>query len=154
MPDAIMSPGLAEFVDSLETMAFVTPMPAPPDAVAPSMPRLIQIEYACPQYGAIRIAAGSAFGALLASNLLAIDPSTPEALAASDDVLQELANITCGAVIRQRGLATDERLHMSLPTSEPMDTAQWDAFVAMADVQVLDADGHIIAFQTVGLEAA
>ncbi len=154
MPDATMTPGLAEFVDSLETMAFVTPFPAAPDAPAPEAARMIQIECACPQYACIRLVAGEAFGAMLASNLLAIEPGSPESAAAADDVLKELVNITCGAVIRERGLATDERLHMSLPTVEPLDADRWASFAKMAGVQVLDADGHTIAFQLSGLEQA
>jgi hypothetical protein len=97
--------------------------------------------------------AGQAFGAMLAANQLGVDATSDLALAEADDALRELMNITCGSVIRRFGLATDQRLHMSLPTVEAVeDVLQWKNFIAMPGVSVLDADGQLIAFQLAGLD--
>lgn len=153
MPDTQNASLLEPLSEALETMAFISPLPAPADAPAPGQARLVEMEFACPRYGTIRLAAGAAFGALLAANVLGEDPSSPEAAAAGDDALRELINIVCGAAIRRFGLAADERLHMSLPTVQELATPeQWASFVAMPGVHMLDADGHVIAFQTIGLE--
>jgi Chemotaxis phosphatase CheX len=145
--------GLEQFVEALETMAFISPMPSAP-VPAPASPRLVRIECAFPKKGMVTLAADESFGALLASNLLACDPTSAEALAAADDALRELVNITCGAVIRHIGPGAQQCLQMSLPTVEPIDAARWEAFVNAAGVQVLDADGHSLAFATDGMEAA
>jgi hypothetical protein len=141
---------LEEFVLALETMAFISPLPASDGAPMPENARFIEMEFACPQYGAVRLVAGQSFGILLCANQLATDPSAPEAIDGADDALRELMNITCGAIIRRLGLATDQRLHMSLPTIQPLDDHErWNSFIAMPGVQLLEADGQIIAFQAV-----
>jgi hypothetical protein len=153
MPDTPNTAALEQLVEAMETMAFISPLPAADDAPAPPAPRLVEMEFACPSYGAVRLVTGEAFGQMLAANLLGVEPSSQEALAGADDALRELMNITCGAVIRRFGLAADQRLHMSLPTVQPMESArQWTQFLAMPGVQVLYADGQTIAFQAVGLE--
>ncbi len=153
MSDTQTMTGVEQLTEALETMAFISPLPAPADAPAPLHPRLIEMEFACPKYGTVRLLVGEDFGTLLASNVLGVEPASPEAQACGDDVLRELVNIVCGAVIRRYGLAADERLHMSLPTVQELETPeQWASFVAMPGVHLLDADGHLIAFQTIGLE--
>lgn len=153
MPDTESIGVLEQLVEAMETMAFISPIPFTGDAAAPPDTVLVEMEFACPEYGAVRLMAGEGFATMLASNLLGVDPSSPEATAGADDALRELMNIVCGAVIRRFGLAADLRLHMSLPTVQPLDSPeQWNRFVSMPGVRVLDADGHIIAFQAVGLD--
>ncbi len=155
-PQATTVSVLAQLVEALETMAFISPLPLEAGGEVPPAPagvRIVEMEFACPAYGAVRLMAGEGFGAALAANLLGAEPSSPEAAAGGDDALRELMNITCGAVIRRFGLAADHRLHMSLPTVQSCAAPdQWARFVAMPGVSVLDADGHVIAFQAVGLE--
>ena len=81
---------------SLETMAFLCPMPLDPGAPSdcPDEPRRVRISFTGPTAGTIELLAPRALGALLAANLLACDPADREAQANADDVLKELANVT------------------------------------------------------------
>lgn len=153
MPDIQDLALLEPLIEALETMAFVSPIPAEPGAAPPAQAVLVEMEFACPEYGALRLVASHEFGAMLASNLQGVDPASQEAVDGADDALRELMNVTCGVALRKFGRAADQRLHMSLPIVQPFDTTQsWDRFIALPHVSVLNADGHTIAFQITGLE--
>lgn len=153
MPETPQASRLEPFLHALETMAFISPLPAEAGALPPEDARLVEMQFACPRRGTARLVAGGAFGALLASNMLGVEPDSAEATQAAEDALRELLNIACGEVVRRIGVVEGDRLHMSLPTSAPFDAAgRWSSFLNMPGVIALNADGHTIAFQLSGAE--
>jgi hypothetical protein len=135
---------------SLETMAFITafppdgpgPFPCPPDA------RRVTITFTGAALSAtLELAAPAGFGATLAANLMACDPSDEQATSRADDALKELMNVTCGAMIASLGGTGFE---LGIPKVEPLDAAAWDALTGPdGAAAVLDADGHVLAARAI-----
>ena len=85
--------------EALETMAFITPQ-LPGDAADPPLDvRLVLVEFhGHGMNGSLALAAPRKFGALVAGNC-----DGEEAITQADDALKELANVTCGLLLRKRG---------------------------------------------------
>ena len=95
-----MNLSLAEaLAQALETMAFISPEPVD-DAGASAMPddaRLVRVHFkGRDAEGSLALVASPGLGAAMASNIDVPDPS------ANDDALKELANITCGLMLRMQ----------------------------------------------------
>ena len=142
-PETLELPAAEALGASLETMAFISPLPPAGPVTCPAEPRRVTIAFAGPASAVVELVAPATFGAVLWSNLVACDPGDPEAVARGDDALKELMNVTCGALIASTGNAAG--YEMGIPAIEPFDPEQWDALTAPGEATVLDADGHLIA---------
>ena len=139
---------LEALADALQTMAFISPEPLPDDAPPPAGALCITLRWSGPSTGQIQLATPRLFGELLAVNILALEPGTPEATARALDALQELCNITAGALLsRLCDLPTDTP-EMGLPTSTVLlDATAWRQFVAQPQTTVLLAEGYPLAIR-------
>jgi two-component system chemotaxis response regulator CheY len=142
--DAPHGPGSAAFnlnlaealAEALETMAFIS-LEMQDDSAAPASARVVRIAFhGAGGVGCLTLAAPPELGALVASNC----NSGP---AEGDDALKELANITCGILLRKR-VGGSAGFEMSPPILAPETDADsiWDG-----DVVRFNADGHPIAAQ-------
>ena len=134
---------------SLETMAFITAFP--PDGAGPfpcpdGARRVTNSFTGAALSATLELVASAAFGAMLAANLMACDPSDDEATGRADDALKELMNVTCGAMIASMGGAGFE---LGIPTAEPFAAAAWDALTGPEGAAMLDADGHLLATRAI-----
>lgn len=146
MPETQVPLIVETLLEAMETMAFVSLLPAEDGAPPPSEARLVRVAFDHPRQGSIELVAPRALGHLLAANQLGLTPDDPIAQAAGDDALCELVNVTAGAVLRRAEVSPAERFEMTVPRIEPFDAArQWDSYIAGPGVHVLDAEGHTIA---------
>jgi hypothetical protein len=133
-------------VETLETMAFLSPMPVDGEPAPPERAMLVRICYSGPTSGRIDLVAAPAVGQALATNMLGL--STDEACAMEDvarDALKELMNVLCGAVLRQTP-SGGAGYEMQIPDASPFDVqGHWATFIATPGAVVLDADGSTIA---------
>lgn len=150
MPE-IQSPLIVEaLLEAMETMAFITPLPAEPASPPPAEAKLLRIEFWRPEPGAIELVAPAALGRMIAANLLGADDE-PGRISA-EDALGELLNVTCGSLLRKHARSGGP-LKMSLPEAEAFDLdLSWARFIAQPSVHVLDADGCTIAVRLIGME--
>ncbi|MGC4076094.1 MAG: hypothetical protein QM702_03500 [Rubrivivax sp.] len=119
-PELETFPVVDALCNSLDTMAFISPFPAKDPAAPETLQgelRRVRITFTGPFNGTLELVTPRSFGAVLASNLLACDPNDESTLAHVDDVLKELANVTCGALIRR---GAGRRQHQ-LRTRHPAD---------------------------------
>ena len=132
-------------VEALETMAFITAMPADPGVDAPSSAWVIRMPFRGPFRGVVEMVAPPGLGALLASNLFGPDADPSASLDRSMDALKELLNITCGLLFRK--LRTPQAaFDIGLPELCKFDaTAEWGPFVSRAGASVLDAEDNLVA---------
>lgn len=138
--------------EALETMAFITPLP-PEDNSAPAGPAVLtRIEFRGPRDGALELVTPDAFGAMLAANLLGVEPTDPDAKRKTEDAVRELLNVTCGSLLRNSGATAAGFVEMNVPTQRPFDLSGWDAFAASDAAVVVDADGQKIAVRLVELK--
>lgn len=128
---------------ALETMAFVSPLPAE-KPVAPSGLQRISITFGGCSSGRVELLAPLQLGAVLAGNILGIEASAPEAQHRAPDALKEAMNVTCGLLLAR--LAADQSFDMGIPQLADAGSEDWDAFV-QSGATVLDADGLLLAIQ-------
>ncbi len=141
--------------DALETMAFVTLSPAESPA-APLAACQVAIRFGHPVPAELQLVTPRALGHYMAGSVLGLDVDDPSLDQRGLDMLRELMNVACGALLARTGTAgeparSDTSLHMSLPTCIEFEPSDWAAFTADPRTTVLDADGHIIAFRVVDL---
>jgi hypothetical protein len=135
-----LSNGLTQAaVEALETMTFISPLPlsAPPLEPPPAL-RRVCVSFTGPIHGFVELTAARAFGTILASTLSGLDPDDPDIESRADDVLGELANVTCGLLLRRQ----EGRFKMAPPVVDPQDVTAWPPPVGV--IVALDADGHSI----------
>ena len=132
--DAAFNLNLAEALsEALETMAFISPE-MQEDSEEPVEARVVSVAFhGAGGNGCLTLAAPRKFGEMVAANCDA-DPSAADA----DDALKELANVTCGLLLRKRvgGAAGFEM-------SPPVVGSEQDA-VLDGDVVRFKAEGHAI----------
>jgi CheY-specific phosphatase CheX len=131
---------LAEsLVEAMETMAFISPQlpdPATPPAASPDM-RLVRINFhGGGVSGSLAISAPAKFGEIVAENCGADDPH-----GAADDAMKELANVTCGLLLRKR-LGHGVGFKMAPPIVGRLEDRA--KFIAGDDVVAMNADGHLV----------
>jgi two-component system, chemotaxis family, chemotaxis protein CheY len=126
--------------EALETMAFMSPQ-LPSKLEPPSLPdnrRLVRVDFEGHGIrGSLAIAASPAFGAAVAANC-DNHPSPGEA----DDALKELANVTCGLLLRRR-VGGGVGFKLAPPTM--IESTEAEALFADDDVVSLDIDGHLVS---------
>ncbi|MGC4034285.1 MAG: response regulator [Tepidisphaeraceae bacterium] len=135
---------LAEaLAEALETMAFISPelVSLQPSDVPASDSRLVKIEFRGREsLGSLAIAASPGLGAAIAANL------EDAGLTAADDALKELANITCGLLLRMGpegglGFVLDPPTLSTNAGQNPLELLHGE------DVVTLRADEELIAAQ-------
>jgi two-component system chemotaxis response regulator CheY len=125
--------------EALETMAFITPrLPSKSEPLpSPDNRHLVRVEFdGHGIHGSLAIAAPPAFGAAMAANC-DNHPSPGEA----DDALKELANVTCGLLLRRR---IGGGVGFKLAPPVMIEPAEAEALFTGDDVVSLDAEGHLI----------
>ncbi len=144
MSESLQMMATEAVAEALETMAFVAPMPAEPDAL-PTAPAIVaRIEFSGPMRGVLELAGPQQLGNMLAANVLGIDSADAEAQAKGLDALRETVNVACGVLLGK--LPTDgQRFEMNVPQIVDFDPAtQWREFVSGGSM-ILDADGCVLA---------
>lgn len=136
---------LEALAEALQTTAFISPEIAPPDTPAPADVVQLAVRWSGNPAGELQLAAPRPLGALLAANILALEPDAPEALQRAVDALQELCNITTGSLL-SRLCNADDAPQMSLPSATlSCDPAAWASFTARPGTVVLLGEGHPVA---------
>ena len=126
---------------ALETMAFISPelVSGPEIPSLAAGVRLVRVDFKGQDtQGSLSLAASPEFGAAMAANLDATHPS------AGDDALKELANVTCGLLLRMRpggGIG----FHLAPPQLSLSTETSPAAIFQSTDLIALQADGHVIA---------
>jgi len=137
---------LEALAEALQTMAFISPEPVEGPAPAPETADLFTIRFAGDATGELQLAAPRAFGEALAINILALEPNSPEIAQRALDAVQELCNVTAGALLFRLCDTPDDVPQMGLPkTGILADALAWQQFAAQAGTTVLMAEGHPLA---------
>jgi two-component system chemotaxis response regulator CheY len=132
---------LAEaLAEALETIAFMSPelVEGPGAPPLPTGFRLVGVDFKGKDtQGSLALAASPSLGLAMAANLELTNA------AGADDALKELANVTCGLLLRMRP-GGGVGFQLSPPhLSSPAETNPVSIF-ASSDVIALKADGHLI----------
>ena len=147
MPDQLTlnSASLVEtLAETLESMAFVSLMPAEPPYNIPADAVRIRIGFRGPSRGVVEMIAPRDLGRLLVANISCDEAPETCSVTQADDALKEIINIVSGALLRQHG--TSENYDISLPTASPLVAdSEWVEFVGSSDVTVVDAEGASVA---------
>jgi hypothetical protein len=126
--------------EALETMAFISPQLPGETKGSLSLEelRLVKVDFTGHGiHGSLAIAAPAAFGTLIASSCS--EQVTP---AQSDDALKELANVTCGLLLRRRiGGGTGFKLEPPVMAGK----SEADHLITEDDAVAVDADGYRIS---------
>lgn len=136
---------LSSLMDSFETMAFMSPLPADAPHQAPADAVLLSMWFASNSSGIVEIVAPRNLGKVAASNMLGADPG---AASLYDDALKELLNIFSGLMLRRWSSTSKETVEISLPAlSDFSADADWQEFIASPGSTVLDVEGNLIALR-------
>ena len=100
--------------DVLEEAAFVFATPARREIEWPASVVEVELDFAGPVTGRLWLRCTPDLGALVAANLMGIEPSEPEAAAQAETAAGELLNIVAGALLA-RIHGTREVFHLGLP---------------------------------------
>lgn len=132
--------------EALETMAFMAVMPPEEsaDALRPMQAVRARMTFSGPAKGEVEVMGGPVFVQMLAANVLGVDESDPEAVQKGVDALQELVNTTCGILLPQLATPENDQFDVSLPESQEVDEAAWEAFVHEGATE-LDVEGELVA---------
>ncbi len=132
---------------ALETSASVSPEAAvDAEAVpAPAHPLMASIGFEGPASGVMQIIADDSFGTLVAANMQGCAPSESSAKEASSDALQELANITCGVMLKVFPDGHKSVPRMGLPSISAVPPNEWNRVLADRSAAVVNAQGHGVA---------
>jgi hypothetical protein len=139
---------LEALAEALQTMAFICPEPLTEDLPAPADSQCLSVRWSGEGSpgGELQLAAPRGFGELLAANILALEPGSPEAVQGALDALRELCNITTGALLLRMSETPDDAPAMGLPASTTLtDPAAWRRFVSQERTAVLVAEGFPLA---------
>jgi hypothetical protein len=137
---------LEALADALQTMAFICPEPLTEDVLAPATADFLTLRWSGPAAGELQLATSRAFGELLAANILALEPGTPEVAQRALDALQELCNVTTGGLLARLCDSPDDAPEIALPTARVLsDSEAWRHFVSQPQTTVLLAEGHPLA---------
>ena len=135
--------------EALESSAFISIEPAPAEYAAPAQSELLALQFNGMTSGKVQLAAPSGFGAILAANILALDAASPEALAAAQDAVKELCNVTAGTLLSRLFEGGDAFPEMMLPAASAMTSSEWDAFLKQPGTSVVFAEGMPLAVRAV-----
>lgn len=135
-----INPLMESLVTALESSAFISVIP-PEGAVAPPE-RAFVATIELMGVGKLHIAAATRLAAVIAANILALEPEAPEALRCAPDALKEILNMTAGGYCS----AMERVPEMGLPRVEVLaDGAAWEAWVQSKGATVLLAEEEVLA---------
>ena len=139
---------IESFAAALETTAFMVVEPPEPGPdgrpVIPAFTSAVVVTIALTGSitGALLLAAPRGLGALIASNILALDPASPQAAERAEDALQETLNVTTGLYLARRcglGGVTPE---MGMPVISVLPDAEaWGRLAERPGAAIVMADG-------------
>lgn len=137
---------LESMAEALQTMAFICPEPPAEPPAAPATADCVSIRWSGTRSGQVQLAAPALFGQMLAANILALEPGSPEAVLRAADALQELCNITAGSLLARLCETASETPEMGLPSVQLLpDAGAWEKFLAQPQTTLLLAEGHPLA---------
>jgi hypothetical protein len=132
---------------SLERMAFISIDPVDGPATLPAQPILVRVPLRLPEQGALEMIASRGFGALIATNAMAVGPDQPISIPDSDDALAEFLNILASAllvsscVVVPAGEIVKGVPEVVMLTGE----ANWNDFIADPRAVLFSAEQHVVA---------
>ena len=133
---------------ALEMMAFISLSPAEEPLTPPDEPVHVRIEFRGARSGRLELVVSRDLGRLLLDNTLGCDASETLVMPNPNDALVELANITCGTLLKR--LEGGSRCEMQVPVLRPFDAAaEWEALVSDGTADVVDAEGMAVAVRVV-----
>jgi chemotaxis protein CheY-P-specific phosphatase CheC len=144
MSEIAMDAIIEKLSEALEKMAFLSVGPAEQAAV-PASPLYLSLDFSGPWWGRLELLADQGVGAIMASNMLATSPDTPEALLHAHDALRELLNIVCGAFLHDHPSCANQTFAVGIPRLESITAEQWNHILADGNFIPLDADGLALA---------
>jgi hypothetical protein len=127
-------------VEALETMAFISPDLSQNSDLSPTLPELRVVRVGFHGHGiggSLALAAPPNFCQVVANNCTASD-----GVQESDDALKELANVTCGLLLRKR-LGGGAGFKMNPPVMGRCD--EMIHWIAGDGTVVVSADGYLVA---------
>ncbi len=137
---------LEALAESLQTMAFICPEPVTEEMPAPAAADCVTVRWSGDATGELQLATPRAFAENLAASILALEPGSPEAAQRAGDALQELCNITTGALLSRLCDQPTDSPEMGLPTSSVLPDAEaWRRFISQPQTSVLMAEGCLLA---------
>src|SRR3954463_11011996 len=101
MPELLNSELVESLAAALETLAFVSLSPAEEPLSPPDEPALVRIEYHRARRGRLEIFTCRGLGRPFPPNTLSCDPPETWVMPTPADALVELANITCGMLLKR-----------------------------------------------------
>lgn len=149
MPELLNLELVESLATALEMMAFISLAPPEGPVVSPpDDPVHVRIEFRGARSGRLELVISRDLGRLLLENTLGCDASETFVMPNPNDALVELANITCGTLLKR--LEGGARCEMQVPVLRPFDAAaEWSAFVASGAADVVLAEGMPVAIRVV-----
>lgn len=133
---------------ALETMAFMTLSPAAPPVRPPDNPVLIRVQFRGAGSGSIEIVTSIDLGLMLVDSTLGCDSSETLILPNPRDPLVELANITCGLLLKSRPGA--QGAEMSVPQVQEFDAPRsWDEFISHVGCDLVCIEDYVVAIRLI-----
>ena len=131
------------FPKVLEEMAFLfAELDEPGDACeVPGDAVAVTIEFNGARTGKFELGVPIALGQEISANLLGTETGAVKDVAAAYDALGELANVTCGNLLRE--IAGDKPVfNLSTPRVAPLNARAWISMASAPDTAVFTVDGH------------
>lgn len=128
---------------ALETTTFSMIMPIEDNMSTPENTICAKIGFTGTKNGTIEILAGMELCHILAQIFAGLGDTDEKSAC---DVLQELANVTCGLFLPMVVSSTSDLFDMTTPTAEVCnDSSQWRDFTADDDSCILNVEGYMVA---------
>lgn len=129
------------FSDVLANLAFMFNDDEPSEPAGGEVWMETTISYHGSESGSLRLSCPTEFAALLAANLLGIDPQDRDAETKAEDAVKEFMNIVCGQLITT-WYGSEQVFDLTIPqTRMLMETPNFSASVE-ADTTHLSVEGH------------
>ncbi|HVT88099.1 MAG TPA: chemotaxis protein CheX [Tepidisphaeraceae bacterium] len=137
---------LKAVIDAMETMAFISPEPLTAD---PSPELLTSLErahvrFVGPFCGLLELFAPRSLAVLLVANLTCSDQADSRTAAYAEDALKEIANVTCGLLLRRITAAVGAmcEFDLEIPSLDLVDSTEtWAHLLSTTDSVALDIQG-------------
>ena len=135
--------------EALETMAFLTALPAEEELPSPEQSVVVTMRFEGPNSGSFQLAGGRELTQYMAANALGLDPDDEEVQDKDIDAFKELLNTTCGLLLPQLADLDSDAFNITTPDAEILDSPQaWDEYIAQPGVSVWDVEGMPIAIRS------
>jgi two-component system chemotaxis response regulator CheY len=128
---------------ALETTTFSMIMPIEDNMSTPNRTVCAKIGFTGTKKGTIEILAGMELCQILAQIFAGLTDTDEESAC---DVMQELANVTCGLFLPMVVSSTSDLFDITIPTAKVCnDSTQWDDFTSDDDSHILNVEGYMVA---------